>query len=260
MEPDSFEGTAGRTLQDSTPWWPPIPVRARGRTEHRHGAPRRRRVRAVRLLRVRHRDTDVRSSRRRRPALQQLPHDGVVLPHSRLPAHRAQPSRQRHGSHRRVLVRLPRLRRDDAEGERVPVRDPRQPRLRQLRRRQVASRTRQRDGHRRMSCTLAARAWLRSVLRVHGRRDRPVSPRSRARQPPDRSAPHAGGGVPPHRGSGRPGHQLHQGPASSRARASLLPLLHTGRVPRSASGAEAVPRSVQGEVRPGLGSLARRDL
>src|SRR6478609_1073752 len=25
MEPDSFEGVAGRTLADSTPWWPPVP-------------------------------------------------------------------------------------------------------------------------------------------------------------------------------------------------------------------------------------------
>src|SRR5215831_17045730 len=30
MEPDSFEGVAGRTLQDSTPWWPPIPAAPAG--------------------------------------------------------------------------------------------------------------------------------------------------------------------------------------------------------------------------------------
>ena len=30
MEPDSFEGTAGRTLDDSTPWWPPPPSAPEG--------------------------------------------------------------------------------------------------------------------------------------------------------------------------------------------------------------------------------------
>ncbi len=30
MEPDSFEGTAGRTLEDSTPWWPPLPSAPEG--------------------------------------------------------------------------------------------------------------------------------------------------------------------------------------------------------------------------------------
>ena len=121
MEPGEFAGVAGRTLEESTPSWPPLPAAPRRRAERRHRPARRRRLRAVRLLRVRHRDADVRPPRRRRPALQQLPHHGAVLADAGLPADRAQPPPQRDGPHRRVRLRLPRLRRDDAEGQRVPV-------------------------------------------------------------------------------------------------------------------------------------------
>ncbi len=117
-----------------------------GRAQRRRRAARRRRLRAVRLLRVRHRHAHVRSARRRRPALQQLPHDGAVLADARLPADRAQPPSQRHGPHRRVRSGLPRLRRDHPEGERVPLRDPRAQRLRHVRGRQVAPRAGGRDG------------------------------------------------------------------------------------------------------------------
>ena len=154
---------------------------------------------------ARHRDADVRPPRRGRAALPQLPHHGAVLADARLPAHRAQPPPQRDGAHRRVRVGLPRLRRDDAEGERLPVRDPRAQRLRDVRRRQVAPRARGHDGRRRAPRPLATRSRVRAVLRLPRRRDRPVPPRPRARQPPDRPAAHARGGLPPHRGPGRHG-------------------------------------------------------
>ena len=67
---------------------------------------------------------------------------------------------------------------------------------------------------------------LRALLRVHGRRDRPVPPGARVRQPLRRAAAHAGGGLPPHRGPGRPGDPLHEGPARHRARQAVLPLVH----------------------------------
>ena len=115
-----------------------VAVGAGRRAERGDGAARRRRVRAVRLLRVGHRHADVRPPGRRRAALQQLPHHRAVLADAGLPADRPQPPRQRDGADRRVRLRLPRLRRDDAEGQRVPVRGPRPQRLRHVRRRQVA--------------------------------------------------------------------------------------------------------------------------
>ena len=30
MEPGEFQGVAGRTLEDSTPWWPPLPTAPEG--------------------------------------------------------------------------------------------------------------------------------------------------------------------------------------------------------------------------------------
>ena len=30
MEPGEFEGVAGRTLEESTPWWPPLPSAPEG--------------------------------------------------------------------------------------------------------------------------------------------------------------------------------------------------------------------------------------
>ena len=78
-----------------------------GCAQRRRRPPRRCRVRAVRLLRVDHRDADIRSARGARPALLELPHDGAVLADARLPAHGPQPPSQRHGSHRRVRIGVP---------------------------------------------------------------------------------------------------------------------------------------------------------
>ena len=133
-----FEGVVGRTLDESTPWWPD-PVRAPD------GAPN---VVMVLLDDVGYAQfgcygCDIATPTFDRLAADglrysQLPHDRAVLADPGLPAHRAQPPHQRHGPHRRVRRRLPRLQRDDPARERLPVRDPRAQRLRHVRGRQVA--------------------------------------------------------------------------------------------------------------------------
>ena len=234
-----------------------VAVGAGRRAERGDGAARRRRLRPVRLLRLGHRHADVRPPGRRRAALQQLPHDRAVLADARLPADRSQPPRQRDGADRRVRLRLPRLRRHDAQGQRVPVRGPRAQRLRHVRRRQVAPGAGAGDGDGGVQGALAARPRLRALLRVPRRRDRPVPPGPRARQPPDRPAAHAGGRLPPHRGPRRPGDRLHQGPPRDVRRATVLPVLRAGRVPCAAPGAQPVPGALPRSLRPGLGPVAR---
>ena len=231
-------------------------VRAGGRAERGHGVARRRWLRPVRLLRIGHRHPDVRPPRRPRAALQQLPHDSAVLAHPSVPVDRTQSPRQRDGAHRRVLLRLPRLRRDDPAQQRLPLGDPPPARLRHVRCRQVAPRAGAGDGDGRDPGAVAARPWLRTVLRLHGWRDRPVPPRSRARQPSDRPAALARGGIPPHRGPRRPLHRLHQGPPGDVRGPAVPPLSGTRRVSRAAPGAEPVPGSLPRALRPGLGSMA----
>ncbi len=216
----------------------------------------RRRIRPVRVLRVRHRNAVLRPVGRRRAAVRELPHHRVVLADEGLPAHGPQPPFERHGSGGRARGRLPRLQLDHPEGERVPLRDPPRGRLRDVRGRQVAPHAGHRDGCGQPSRQVAARPWVRPVLRLHGRRDRPVPPRARVGQPADRAAPHARGGVPPHRGPRRPRHPLHVRPARRVTRPAVLPVVHARRVPRPAPGAGELHRSVPRPVRPRLGRVA----
>ena len=257
MPRPEFEGVIGRTYDDSEGWWPPLPVGAGGRPQRRDRAARRRGLRAARLLRLRHRHAVLRPARRRGPPLLELPHHRAVLADAGLPAHRPQPPQQRHGAHRRARGRLPRLQRDDPARERLPVRDPPAQRLRHLRGRQVAPHAGVGDDDGQPAGQVAARSGLRALLRLHGRRDRPVPPGARVRQPLRRAAAHAGGGLPPHRGPRRPGDPLHEGPARHRARQAVLPLVHARRVPRAAPGADGVHRPVPRPVRPGVGRVAR---
>ena len=236
MEPGEFEGVVGRRLEESTPWWPPLPAAPGRRAERRHRAARRRRLRPVRLLRLGHRDADVRPARRRRAALQQLPHDGAVLADAGLPADRAQPPPQRDGAA------------SSSSRPGFPGYDATMPtangflsevlvaqRVRDVRRRQVAPRAGAGDGDGRAARALAARARVRALLRLPRRRDRPVPPRPRPRQPPGRPAAHAGGGLPPHRGPRRPGDRL---PRATCGRARP-----TGRSSSTSRRARATPRT-----------------
>ena len=112
-----FGGMIGRTYEDSTPWWPPLPSAPDGRAQRRARAARRRRLRPVRLLRLRHRHAVLRPPGRRGAALQQLPHHRAVLPDPGLPAHRTQPPLERRRPRRRPRRRLPRATTPTSRGE-----------------------------------------------------------------------------------------------------------------------------------------------
>ena len=192
-----------------------------------------------------------------RAALLELPHHRAVLADPSVPAHRAQPPHQRHGPHRRVRGRLPRLQRDDPARERLPLRDAGAQRLRHVRSREVAPHAGIRHDDGRTARPLAARPRLRALLRLPRRRDRPVPSRPRVRQPSGRPTDVARGRLPPHRGPRRQGDPVHEGPARRRLGEAVLPLLHTRRVPRAAPGAGVVHREVPGPVRPRVGRVAR---
>ena len=170
----------------------------------------------------------------RRAALQQLPHHRAVLADAGLPADRAQPPR--------------------AAGWRASSSSPpASPATTRRCRRPTASCPRSSSAH--GYATFAVGKWHlapapemamgaprerwplgRGFERFYGflgRRDRPVPPRPRARQPPDRPAAHAGGGLPPHRGPRRPRDRLPRRPAAPSRRPAVLPLLRARRVPRA---------------------------
>ena len=93
MEPGEFEGVAGRTLEDSTPWWPDLPSAP-------EGAPN---VVVVLLDDVGYAQFGCYGSDIATPTFDrlaadglrysQLPHHRAVLADARLPAHRPQPPR-----------------------------------------------------------------------------------------------------------------------------------------------------------------------
>ena len=158
MEPSEFEGVVGRTLEESTPWWPPLPTAP-------EGAPN---VVLVLLDDVGYAQFGCYGSDIATPTFDRLAAGGLRYGNFHTTA-LCSPTRaclltgrnhhtQRHGAHRRVRRRLPRLRRDDPEGERLPLRDPRAQRLRHVRRRQVAPHAGAGDGDGRAPRALAARA------------------------------------------------------------------------------------------------------
>ena len=188
MPRPEFEGVVGRTYAESEGWWPPLPSAP-------EGAPN---VVIVLLDDVGYAQlgcygSDIatpcfdRLAGRRAPLLE-LPHHGALLADAGVPAHRPQPPLERHGPHRRVRGGLPGLQRDHPARERLPLGDPGAQRVRHLRGRQVAPHARHRDDDGQPARQVAARPRVRALLRVHGRRDRPVPPRARLRQPPRRAA------------------------------------------------------------------------
>ena len=123
--PTNSKARSDPTWRESTPWWPEPERAPDGRAQRRPLRPRRRRLRAARLLRLRPRHPQHRPPRRRRPPLPALPHHRALLPHPRVPAHRAQPPLGRHGPHHRPRPRLPRLLRPHPQVGRLPLRDAR---------------------------------------------------------------------------------------------------------------------------------------
>ena len=219
---------------------------------------RRHRLRAARMLRLRHRDAAHRSARRERAPVQPLPRDRALLADPRVPAHRAQPLTRSgwassptcpmaypglHGRIPKSAATLPRLLRDAGyntiavgKWHLVPV-----------------GRAFARGAVR----PVAARLRLRALLRIPPGRHQPVEPEPRPRQPLRRSAGRARRRLPPHRGPRRHRDPLRPGPEARRARPPVLPLLRARRDARAASRRAGVGRAVPRSLRRRVGAVAR---
>ncbi len=256
-----FQGVVNVDIRDSKPDWAPFepPKAPDGVAECRLHRPRRRRLLRDELLRRADRHSEHRPDRRRRGALHAMAHHRTVLADALLPADRPQPHAQLDGVHHGGSDRIPQREWHDPAGERDALRDPRRARLEHVHGRQVAPVPRRRDERRVDPAELAERPRVRALVRLSRRRDEPVVPRSRLRQPPGRPAEVARGGLPLLRGHHRQGDRVHQGCEGRRPREAVLPLLRARRGPRATPRAQGVGRQVQGSVRHGLRSNARAD-
>ena len=157
----------------------------------------------------------------------------------------------------------PGLLRHAAARRRAPARDPAGQRLQHRGLRQVAPDARRPAGPGRTLRSLAERLGLRVLLRLPGRRRRPVGHGHR-REPEDhRCRPALWRRHRPVLPAGRDGGQDHRvapwHPCPGRHQA-LLRLLLDRLQPRAASRRGVLGRQVQGPLRPGLGPAARGDL
>ena len=99
---------------------------------------------------------------------------------------------------------------------------------------------------RRVQGPLAARARLRALLRVARRRDEQLVSGPRPRQPPDRPAGDARGGLPPLRRPVGQGDRVHPRREGRRSRQAVLHVLRAAGRSRAAPRADGVGRQVQG--------------
>ena len=193
--------------------------------------------------------------------VQPLPHHCAVLADAAGAADRPQPSFRRHGRHHRdchrgagLLLGAPQL--DVAAGE-----DTETQRLFHRAIRQVPRSAGVGDESGRAVRRMAdRRRRLRVLLRIHRRRGQPVVPDALRRHHARRAREDAGGGLSPGRGHDRQGHRLDRAAEESRAGQAVFHLLRAGGDARAAPRAERVGRQVQGQVRSGLGHVARGDL
>ena len=118
----------------------------------------------------------------------ELPHHGAVLADALVPDDRPEPHDERDGLHHRGDIGLPERERAHPVRVREPRRGARRAGLEHLHRRQVAPLRRGRDEHGVVEAAVAARPWLRALLRVPRRRDEPVVSGPDRGQPPGRAA------------------------------------------------------------------------
>ena len=207
--PSRFEGTIGRTLAESDAVVRRAAAPGRRRAERRGHPPRRHRLRPVRVLRLRHRHAEHR--RASPPSGLQFTNFHVTplcSPTRAVAAHRPSTSTR---SACASLVELPHRLPEPCSATSRTTPPPSAEVLRDegyatFCARQVAPRA---DGARaRPPARSTSGRWparLRPLLRIPRGRDRPVPPRARLRQPPDRPAGRSRRRLPPQRGPGRPG-------------------------------------------------------
>ena len=204
--PSRFEGSIGRTLADSEAWFDEPPHPGDRRPERRGDPARRHRLRPVRVLRVRHRHADTST---RSPPAGSSSRTSTSRRCARRRGRRCSPAgRSTRSACGRCRTSAPGSRTSSATSRTTPPRSPR---------------CCGDEGY----ATFCVGKWhlapmeqcsaagpfdqwplgrgLRPLLRVPRGRDRPVPPRARVRQPPDRPAGGPDGRLPPQRGPGRPG-------------------------------------------------------
>ena len=250
----------GPSWRESTAWWPPDP-------EPPDGAPN---VVLIVLDDVGYAQlgcygSDIetpehRPARGRRRALRQLPHHRALLADPVVPAHRAQPPLERHGTRRRPRRRVPRLQRSHPARERLPLRDPRGQRVRPARRRQVAPHPGGRDALRRAARHWPCRARLPALVRVPRRRDPPVRAEPVPRQPRGAPAAHARARATTSPRTWPTGDPVPRRDPLGRARPAVLPATSrparaTRRTTRRPSGSSA---TAAGSTRAGTSGARRR--
>ena len=190
--------------------------------------------------------------------LRQLSHHRAVLANPSLAADGPQRHHERHGHHRRVRLGLPGDLDPDPVRERLHLRGVGGARLQHVLRRQVASHARRGVQPGGVQGPLAARARLRAVLRVVGRRDQLLLPGPRPRQPSHRAAGPTRGRLPPRRRPRRQGRRIHTGRQGHRPGQALLHVPGPPGRPRPPPRPARVGRPLQGHLRRRLRSHPRR--
>ncbi len=104
------------------------------------------------------------------------------------------------------------------------------------------------------------RRRVRVLLRLPRRRDQPVVSGDLRRHDADRAGQDARRGLSLHRGHDEQGDRVGAPAEGAHARQAVLHVFRARRHTRPAPCAQGMDRQVQGQVRPGLGQAARRDL
>ena len=257
---EEFKGVIKLDVRDSIPDWDPYtpPKSARGSAQHPVRPVRRHRAGGLVAVRRRDQHADAAEAGRQRPDVLAVAHDGAVLADPLHAPDRAQPSPERHGLHHRGGQRVPRRHMAASRSSAPPSA-------------QILQ-----DGgwstfwvgknHNvpepdvalgRQPQAVAAQQGLRSLLRLHRRRDQPVVSRPRRRQPLHRAAVRPGRGLSPLQGPGRQGHPDDPRPEGQQSLEAVVHVVLPGANHAPHHCPAGVHRQVQGQVRRRLRGLPR---